>query len=245
MTWDGDAADEKVDTLVELINKDYVFSKNMFSGGLTRAEVARLKKEKEDLKKKQKASENVFENLEDVIQEESSGGCPNPNMYVDVNLLAGLVADKIASKMKSTLDILTVMRRDISEVKTNILAAMDTKLSDFRDEILAVGQRDSVRSEHLGDPVGMTKGKFPPSCSVGLDNASEPDCLVDDLNPVDDPFSVGDPRHVCDPTPAAEEVICASDVAPGTIASVLGELDGVTRGTNRMTDKVMFFIIPY
>lgn len=44
-SWSDDEGDELVDNMVKLINEDHAFSSQMFRGGVTRADVIRMRKE--------------------------------------------------------------------------------------------------------------------------------------------------------------------------------------------------------
>ncbi|KFK22208.1 hypothetical protein AALP_AAs50665U000400 [Arabis alpina] len=137
--WSDDEVDPQVQKLVKLVNDGHLFSKDMFMGGLSKAEIVRLKKEKGEQKMKQKAAKTVV----DVIGEDYVAEGNTSTLQDDDLIVANLLAKKLESRFLDVLDNMKQTREKVEdmcfemrEMKNHLLAAVEVRMKAFEASVV-------------------------------------------------------------------------------------------------------------
>ncbi|XP_018436588.1 uncharacterized protein LOC108808979 [Raphanus sativus] len=119
LVWSDEEDDEKVDEMVVLINNNFVFTKSMFVGGVTKVDVDRMR-ESENLSSKLKKPK---------IQ-------PPLNMSNDPSYIASLVIENVRPEFVAMEGTILRACKRVDSVEGSIVGLVEGVLAKFKDEIL-------------------------------------------------------------------------------------------------------------
>lgn len=236
-----DVSDKKIDRLVELVNHDFQFNKNMFIGGLTRLDAVRLKKEKEEQKLKQKATENV----DDGLNEDHNRDGVWHHMEVDYDHIVALVFSKfnstfvdITSKLNTNGLMLADLYSQFRSLEIKIISVVDSKIKTIEDAVMAKmrnslddnftnGEETSSHNTWRGNVDGNNDGYIVPPpgyCTLPTQDDATTTLLVCTN------YNIG----IC-----PEQAKRAQEAAIDTITHVIASINGSNNQPDRNGDTVM------
>ncbi|KAL0696896.1 hypothetical protein Bca4012_064076 [Brassica carinata] len=153
-SWDDETEDIAVDTLVRLIQDCYAFKREMFKGGLTVADISRLRVEKQ---KEKEAKEKQDKEKQD--RESSEGN--DVEILSRINTIANLVAAKVIEELTGAEN------RVMASIEGHIesVLVLKTKSENVIQSIL----------DFLRNPISSTPSQraATPSASVSDESTSE------------------------------------------------------------------------
>ncbi|XP_024016312.1 uncharacterized protein LOC112089787 [Eutrema salsugineum] len=161
LRWTDEVADEAVDIMVKLIGEGFRFTKDMFSGGLSAADLARMRSEKA-LKEKE---------TKDKKKKDKTAESSSTSVSLDQDAIADLVVDKLKSELQSFNNRLRDLEASVLLQDGKIVQAITAAFKSFHDSIVrSISQQHRVThgvSEERGFPTHFdddnTVTQHPPS----------------------------------------------------------------------------------
>ncbi|ESQ38289.1 hypothetical protein EUTSA_v10029129mg [Eutrema salsugineum] len=134
LCWSDEEEDFKVDNMVRLIGEGFQFSKEMFKGGMTQAELLKLKNEKKEIREK-KEKEKLVESISGMASEKGNQGYPVVGDTMGEQTRLQLAA--IETTLKSAIGKMDVIEKDVAGYEENLKNTLDQKLKDMQEELLS------------------------------------------------------------------------------------------------------------
>ncbi|KAG2277988.1 hypothetical protein Bca4012_041684 [Brassica carinata] len=183
--WTDEVFDKKVENLVKLICDNFVFAKDMFKGGVTKAEVDKMREESKVIGKKKKTRAKETQNVE-----------PDEDKIarLDGNLSAGLASMKeLASSSLQYKDyVLATVSEMMKQMKSDILGSV----GDGNAHVHVEGQHITPSTGNNAKTIGNVLEHLS-HCSTPLDlqNMVSKEPLMHHVADLSSPAPVGDITH--------------------------------------------------
>ncbi|XP_024010243.1 uncharacterized protein LOC112085274 [Eutrema salsugineum] len=137
--WYDEEDDPKVDNMVNLIGENFEFRKNMFQGGLSQAELAKMRLErKEIMERKEREKEKAQENVTNLgAAGPSSTAPPPPNI---AELLSATVKAELAPvelKVAAAIDKISTIETNLSTLGTVMKTAMERMITSMQEQVIS------------------------------------------------------------------------------------------------------------
>nr|VDD21610.1 unnamed protein product [Brassica oleracea] len=244
--WLDEYDDPAVENMVRLINEGFSFRKEMFKGGVSATDLARLRAEK---KQKEKEAKEKY----DKDHHSEAPDCDGSDSQTHI-LIANLVASQLGEKIRSPP---TDIRGEISSLEKRIYEALDAKLekivaSTIQSQQLAFIQNTILQSlqgidKKVADTLACQLKMMEASLLNGLSQVIGQPCSSHDV-PAGEPvfgksyqppqFSDNMVPHVNPSIPVEPDNITPAEAADFRISAVLRDLNTVPDSSTQETTNV-------
>ncbi|XP_024004877.1 uncharacterized protein LOC112082022 [Eutrema salsugineum] len=190
LDWSDDEEDPTVDYVVQLIGESFQFRKEMFKGGMTQAELVKMRSERKEVNKK-KEKEKLMDSVSGMhTSDKGSGGSTSHPVDKTCSLVKEQLADIQGSLSEALLKI-SALDQVVSGFEENLKTSLDVKLKEMQEELVSniLGLLDKSLSASGKQSVGKQRS----DCGQGGNTANTktaPRALSatiprvnDDLNP--------------------------------------------------------------
>ncbi|KAG2331181.1 hypothetical protein Bca52824_002361 [Brassica carinata] len=169
--WDDEVGDETVDALVRLIREGYAFKKTMFVGGLTTADLSRMREEKKQ-KEKEPKDKKERESQPDSPEIDASEPCDHNHIAKQVAVLVTpTITDAIAKEGdKLEVKLAAVIQAEVQKMQGAVLQSLIASLGKQRENSLRPEENTNTAYES-GD--NTQTASEPPSPSPPNENPPE------------------------------------------------------------------------
>ncbi|KAL0801870.1 hypothetical protein Bca101_057046 [Brassica carinata] len=135
LVWTDEVFDIKVEHLVNLIRKEFVFRKDMFKGGATKEDVEKMRESSKVVGKRKQTRQKEIQNVEGDVEKIASVvlALLKPELKrIDGNVSAGLSSMKelASSSLQYKDDVLATVSGMIKEMKSEIIGTFTTPNAD-------------------------------------------------------------------------------------------------------------------
>ncbi|CAN7014176.1 unnamed protein product, partial [Brassica rapa subsp. trilocularis] len=220
--WPDEYDDPAVDNMVRLINEGFAFRKEMFKGGVSATDLARMRAEKKLKEKepKEKYDKDHYPEAQD---------CDGSDSQTHI-LIANMVASQLGEKIRSPP---TDVRVEISSLEKRIYEALDAKL----EKIVA----STIQSQHVAF-IQNTISQY----LQGIDKkvADTLACQLKTMEASLLKLSENVVPHVNPSIPAEPDNITPAETADFRINAVLRDLNTVPDLSTHETSDVNFRSVP-
>ncbi|ESQ37491.1 hypothetical protein EUTSA_v10002771mg [Eutrema salsugineum] len=135
--WSDEEDDPRVDNMVNLIGENFEFRKNMFQGGLSQAELAKMRLERKEIReRKEREKEKAQENATNLGAAGPSSTAP-PNI---AELLSATVKAELAPvelKVAAAVDKISTIETNLSTLGTMMKTAMERMITSMQEQIIS------------------------------------------------------------------------------------------------------------
>ncbi|XP_024011093.1 uncharacterized protein LOC112086411 [Eutrema salsugineum] len=136
-SWSDEEDDPRVDNMVNLIGENFEFRKNMFQGGLSQAELAKMRLERKEIReRKEREKEKAQENAINLGAAGLSSTAP-PNI---AELLSATVKAELAPvelKVAAAVDKISTIETNLSTLGTVMKTPMEQMITSMQEQVIS------------------------------------------------------------------------------------------------------------
>ncbi|XP_024009313.1 uncharacterized protein LOC112084416 [Eutrema salsugineum] len=135
-SWSDDEDDPRVEHMLHLIGEDFEFRKHMFKGGLTQAELAKMRLERKEIReRKEREKERAQENVTTTGGQAAYAAVPdNIAQLLSASVKAEMRPFEL--KMSTAIDQIATLEASLSTLGTSVTAAIEQKFTTMQEEVI-------------------------------------------------------------------------------------------------------------